>query len=196
MSPFGAPPFAPPFGTPFGMFPFAQPQQHHWDPRWPWPNVRAEGGPWSPWSWLTSSWPSLTSWWSWLMSLWPRPMPAIRNNNPAFESMLRSAMTAADFWYHCFETMAQMAYQARRAYQFFMENGGPLHGQYGPMGPPVPPGATPDASVDMNKLRESLKFMDPMQAAQVLHAVQMMQAMELMQRRQRSRANGATAVEW
>ena len=41
----------------------------------------------------------------------------------------------------------------------------------------------------MKKLEECLQSMDPMQAAQVLHAVRMMQAMEAAVQRRKSRAN-------
>jgi len=205
MWPFGMPPFVmPPFGMPpfatgpLSMDPSAYPSQYHWGARWPSPSFGADGAGahWWPWSWLTSWWHSLTAWWSWLMSFWPRPMPMVRNNNPGFESMLRSAVVMADFWYQWFQAMAQMAYQARQACQFFAEAGVVRDGPQSPTAGTAPPGEAPIGAVDLNKLRESLKSIDPMQAAQVMHAVQMMQAMDVMQRRQRSHPNATMPGIW
>jgi hypothetical protein len=46
----------------------------------------------------------------------------------------------------------------------------------------------------MKKLEECLQSMEPMQAAQVLHAVRMMQAMEAVVQKRRSRANEERAA--
>jgi hypothetical protein len=198
MSPPGAPYFVPPFGMgPFGMFSSAPPEPYQWHAGGPWPHFPAQGAspPWWLWSWITS-------WWSWLMSLWPGPRPMIRHADPGFDPMLRSAITAAEFWCHWFETMAEMARQARQACQLFTDAGMARPEQHGapataaPWAAARPDGTRPDDSVDLKQLRESLKSMDPRQAAQVLHAVQMVQAMDRMQQRQRSRPNGATAGIW
>ena len=47
-------------------------------------------------------------------------------------------------------------------------------------GPSRGPSEGPNGSIDMDKLKQCLQSMDPMQAARVMHAVQMMQAMEAM----------------
>jgi hypothetical protein len=94
--------------------------------------------------------------------------------------------------------MSQVAYQTHRVCEFFAENGGPSNGQYGPFAPSSErsPSEGPNGSVDMDKLKQCLQSMDPMQAARVVHAVQMMQAMEAILKRRRSQANEAEAAAW
>ena len=58
------------------------------------------------------------------------------------------------------------------------------------------PSEGPNGSIDMDKLKQCLQSMDPMQAARVMHAVQMMQAMEAMLKRRRSRAEEAEEAAW
>jgi hypothetical protein len=200
MPPFGMPPFGmPPFGMPpFGIHPFAAPAQSAGPQGWAWPAFRSDGlgTPWGPWSWLTSWWNALTAWWSWLISFGAGPMPTVRNLGPGPGSVLRGNIAMADFWYRWFEAMAQMAYQARQAYQLFLDNGGATHGPYSHAPPPARPTPRTDGSVDIDKLAELLSPLDPMEADQVLHAVQMLQAMDVLQRRRRSRANGRPVGEW
>jgi hypothetical protein len=112
--------------------------------------------------------------------------------------MLRLAMAQAEFWHHAFHTLALMAQQARKAYEPFADHAPGFSGPGNSGGAAAPGGAAeaPDGSVDMHKLRESLKSMDPIQAGQVLHAVQTMQAMDMMRRKRSSPQNGAARQEW
>ncbi len=103
-----------------------------------------------------------------------------------------------------FEAMSEVAYQTHRACEFFVQHGGSPNGQHGrfdfhePFNFRASRSAYegPNGSIDIDKLKECLESMDPMQAARVMHAVQMMQAMEAMLKRRRSRANQAEEAAW
>src|SRR5712691_3311224 len=114
------------------------------------------------------------------------------------ESRRRFGMMLAELWHDWFETMSQVAYQTHRACEFLAENGGPSSGQYGPFDSrhSRSPSEGPNGSIDMEKLKQCLQAMDPMQAARVMHAVQTMQAMEAMLKGRRSRANEAEGDAW
>jgi hypothetical protein len=114
------------------------------------------------------------------------------------DSGLRFGMMLAEVWHEWFAAMSEVAYHTHRACEFLAEHGGSLDRQFGAFG--FPPyrdrseGA--NASVDMDKLKQSLESLDPMQAARVLHAVQVMQTMEAMLKRRRSRAEEAEEAAW
>jgi hypothetical protein len=120
------------------------------------------------------------------------------------ESSLRFGMMLAELWHDWFEAMSEVAYQTHRACEFFVQNGGSPNGQYGRFNFREPfdfrssrsPSEGPNGSIDMDKLKQCLQSMDPMQAARVMHAVQTMQAMEAMLKRRRSRANQAEGAAW
>ena len=124
-----------------------------------------------------------------------RPHPS--SSDPA-ESNLRFGMMLAEFWHDWLEVMSQVAYQTHRACEFFVENGGPSNTQYGPFDsrPSRGPSEGRSGSIDMDKLKQCLQSMDPMQAARVMYAVQTMQAMEAMLKRRRSRANEPEGDAW
>jgi hypothetical protein len=113
-------------------------------------------------------------------------------------------MMLAELWHDWFEAMSEVAYQTHRACEFFVQHGGSPNGQHGRFDFREPfnfrasrsPYEGPNGSIDMDKLKECLESMDPMQAARVTHAVQMMQAMEAMLKRRRSRANQAEEAAW
>jgi len=112
---------------------------------------------------------------------------------------LRSRTRLAELlWREWFEMMSQVAYQTHRACEFFVQNGAPLNGRFGPSDFRVSHGPSEgsNGAIDLDKLKQCLQSMDPMQAAQVMHAVQMMQAMEDMLKRQRSRANEREGAAW
>ena len=114
------------------------------------------------------------------------------------ESNVRLGMMVAELWNDWFEAMSHVAYQTHRACEFLAENGGPPNGKYAPFdyGPSRGPAEEQNATVDMDKLRESLQALDPLQAARVVHAVQTMQAMEAMLKRQRARATEPEGDAW
>jgi hypothetical protein len=126
------------------------------------------------------------------------------------ESGIRFAMVFAELWHDWFEAMSEVAYQTHRACEFFVQNGGSLKERYDPFNSrepfnfrePFDSRASrgeydgPSGSIDIDKLKECLQSMDPMQAARVMHAVQMMQAMEAMLKKRRSRANQAEGAAW
>jgi hypothetical protein len=112
---------------------------------------------------------------------------------------LRSRTRLAELlWREWFEMISQVAYQTHRACEFFVQNGAPLNGRFGPSDFRVSHGPSEglNGAIDLDKLKQCLQSMDPMQAAQVMHAVQMMQAMEDMLKRQRSRANEPEEAAW
>jgi hypothetical protein len=117
------------------------------------------------------------------------------------ESNLRFSMMLAELWHDWFDSMSELAYRTHRACEFVSENGGRPNGRYGPFDfrPPRGPSEGLDGSIDMDRLKQCLQSMDPMQAARVMHAVQMMQAMEAMEtmvRRRRSRGSAAEEAAW
>jgi hypothetical protein len=114
------------------------------------------------------------------------------------DSSARFGMVLAELWHDWFETMSQVAYQTHRVCEFFVENGAPSSAQHGGFdwARSRNPSDRPHGSIDMDKLKECLQSMDPMQAARVMHAVQMMQAMETMLKRRRSRANEGEGAPW
>ena len=123
----------------------------------------------------------------------------IRQTSDTPESSLRFGMMLAELWHDWFEAMSQVAYQTHRACEFLAENGAPLNGRHGAFRFPFARAVHPkgsNGSIDMDKLKQCLQSMDPMQAAQVMHAVQMMQAMEAMLKRRRSRAEEAEGAAW
>jgi hypothetical protein len=124
--------------------------------------------------------------------------PRHPSSSDAPESGHRIGAMVAEIWQDWFEAMSEVAYQTHRACEFFIENGGPSSGRYGPFDFRSWRGAFEGSSgsIDIEKLKQCLQPMDPMQAAQVVHAVQMMQAMETMLKRQRSRAAEAGQTPW
>jgi flagellar motility protein MotE (MotC chaperone) len=48
----------------------------------------------------------------------------------------------------------------------------------------------------MDKLKDCLQSMDPMEAARIMHAVQMMQAMDSMLKRRKSRSDEEEGGAW
>jgi len=114
------------------------------------------------------------------------------------ESSLRFGIMFAELWHDWFEAMSELAYRTHRACEFVAESGGPPNGRYRPFdfGPLHGPSEGLDNSVDMDRLKQCLQSMDPMQAARVMHAVQIMQAMEGMARRRRSRARAGEGAAW
>ncbi|HMF20525.1 MAG TPA: hypothetical protein VKG24_00135 [Pseudolabrys sp.] len=117
------------------------------------------------------------------------------------ESGIRFAMMLAELWHDWFEAMSEVAYQTHRACEFFAQHGDGQHGRFNFHEPfdfraARSPYEGPNGSIEMDKLKECLQSMDPMQAARVMHAVQMMQAMEAMLKRRRSRMNQAEGAAW
>jgi hypothetical protein len=106
------------------------------------------------------------------------------------ESAHRVGIMLAELWHEWFGAMSQVAYQTHRACEFMAANGGPPIGGVGPFD--FLSGRSPfeghRGPVDMEKLKECLRPLEPTQAARVIHAVQMMQAMEVMLSKRRSRA--------
>ena len=114
------------------------------------------------------------------------------------ESRLRLGMMVTELWHDWFEVMSQVAYQTHRACEFLAENGAPSTAQYGPfdLRSPGSPAGGMNGSIDLEKLKQCLQSMDPMQAARVMHAVRMMEAMDAMLKRQRSRADETEGAAW
>jgi hypothetical protein len=119
-----------------------------------------------------------------------------RPNFDAHEPRFRTMLT--EVWQDWFEALSEVAYQTHRACEFFAENNGPSSGRFGPFDFRFTrgPSAGPNGSVDMEKLKECLQSMEPIQAAQVMHAVQMMQAVEAMLKKQRARADETEGTAW
>ena len=131
-----------------------------------------------------------------MFSDYAQPHPS---NSDTPESKLRFGMMLAELWHDWFEAMSHVAYQTHRACDFLAENGGPANGPFGPFDfrASHSPSEGSNGSVDMDKLKQCLHAMDPMQAAQVMHAVQTMQAMEAMLKRSkiaRERGRGGSLV--
>ncbi|SRR6266568_2829539 len=114
------------------------------------------------------------------------------------EAGLRFGMMLAEIWHDWFEAMSEVAYQTHKACEVFIDNGGPSYRRYGPFDfrSSANPFEDPNGSIDMDKLKECLRALDPIQAARVMHAVQMIQAMESMLRRRRSRTNEPQENAW
>jgi hypothetical protein len=125
---------------------------------------------------------------------WP-PHPS--SSDPR-ESRQRFGAMFAELWQDWFETMSDVAYQTHRACEFLAKNGAPPNEQFGPFysGPSGSPYESSDDPIDMDKLKECLQPLDPMQAARVIYAVQTMQAMEALLKRRRSRANESKGTDW
>jgi hypothetical protein len=124
--------------------------------------------------------------------------PPPHSSSDTRESRLRFGMMLAELWHDWFETMSQVAYQTHKACEFFAESGGSAKGPFEGFDPRIwrTSADGSDGSIDMEKLKQCLTAMDPMQAARVVHAVQMMQAMETMLKRKRSRAGEADGAPW
>ena len=117
------------------------------------------------------------------------------------ESGIRFAMMLSELWHDWFEAMSEVAYQTHRACELFVQHGDGQHGRFNfrelfDFRASRSPYEGPNGSIDVDKLKECLQSMDPMQAARVMHAVQMMQAMEAMLKRRRSRMNQAEETAW
>jgi hypothetical protein len=119
------------------------------------------------------------------------------SNSDMLEPRLRFGVLG-ELWHDWFETLSQVAYQTHRACEFLAENGAVSNGRFGPFDFRSwrHPSGPLNGSIDMDKLRQCLQSMDPIQAARVMHAVQMMQAMEAMLTGRRSRANEAEGPAW
>jgi len=114
------------------------------------------------------------------------------------DSRMHFRTLLGEFWHDWLETVSDVAYQTHKACEFFAENGGASGGRSGPFEFRSPRGSPerPDGPIDMDKLRDCLQSMDPMQAMRVIHAVQMMQAVESMVRGRRPRTRETEASPW
>ena len=102
----------------------------------------------------------------------------------------RLRLVLAELWHDWLEAISEVSYQTHRAAESLAESSdssNPRHYPFASHWSGQTEGA--NGSIDMKKLEECLQSMDPMQAAQVLHAVRMMQAMEAAVQRRKSRAN-------
>jgi hypothetical protein len=113
------------------------------------------------------------------------------SSSDTHDSSARVDMVLAEFWHDWFEVLSQVAYETHRACEFLAENGG--RSSRGPSGGPS---EGLNGSIDMDKLKDCLRPMEPVQATQVMHAVRMMQAMEAMLKRQRSRTGEVEEAAW
>jgi hypothetical protein len=190
---FGFPPFGAAPGSaypgmmPFGFQPFPDPSPQAADPmRAAYPYAMMPGL-WNTFRWL---WSYITSWWMWIFSGLPRGVPLPQNGNPPVDAILRMATAQADLMYQMLLKAAEVADHTRKACQAFAEQGGMAYAPFGWNAAFATPGSSatahPGAPVDMEKLRQSLQTMDPVQAAQVMHAVQVVQAMDDARRRQQA----------
>ena len=120
------------------------------------------------------------------------------SSSESSKSNLGLRMMVAEFLHDWFEIMSQVAYQTHRACEFFVANESPLSRHQGRFGPRSWNGlfGESSSSIDMEKLKECLRPMEPTQAAQVVHAVQTMHAMEAMLRRYRSRVDETEGAAW
>jgi len=109
------------------------------------------------------------------------------SSSDTHDSSARVDMVLAEFWHDWFEVLSQVAYETHRACEFLAENGG--RSSRGPS-------EGLNVSIDMDKLKDCLRPMEPVQATQVMHAVRMMQAMEAMLKRQRSRTGEVEEAAW
>jgi hypothetical protein len=103
-----------------------------------------------------------------------------------------------EVWHDWFETLSQVAYQTHRACEFLAENGGPSNARFGLFdfaSSRGPPGGL-NGAIDIDKLKQCLQSMDPMQAAQIMHAVQTMHTMEAMLKKQKSPAKEPEGAAW
>nr|UXE44361.1 hypothetical protein Hi04_10k_c209_00023 [uncultured bacterium] len=197
--PFPPPPYFgfPPFGTapgsvypgmmPFGFQPFPDPSAQAADPtRAAYPYATMPG----LWNMFRGLWSYMTSWWMWIFSGVPRGVPLPQNGSPSVDAMLRMATAQADLMHQMLLKAAEVADHTRKACQAFAEQGGMAYAPFGSNAAFATPGssatARPGAPVDMDKLRQSLQTMDPVQAAQVIHAVQVVQVMDDARRRQQA----------
>jgi hypothetical protein len=114
------------------------------------------------------------------------------------DSELRLGRMLAELLHDWFEVMSHVAYETHRACEFFAQNGGPARGQYGSFAARARhrPSEEPNRSIDMDKLKECLRSMDPEQAVQIMHAVQAMQTMEAMLKKYRSQTNDSEQAPW
>jgi len=114
------------------------------------------------------------------------------------ESRLRFGMMFAELWYDWLETMSEVAYRTHKVCESFIEDGAPATSQYGPFEPPrwSDPPESLNGEIDIDRLKDCLKAMEPREAARVIHAVQMMQAMETMLKRRRSGPNEGERSAW
>jgi hypothetical protein len=127
-----------------------------------------------------------------------RPHPSDSEDSDAPEFKHRLGTVFVELWHDWFEALSEVAYQTHRAWDFLAENDGPLNSRRGFFGSRFSRGPFEgmNGSIDMDKLKECLQSMDPMEAARVMHAVQLVQAMEAMLRRRRSRAKGDDGAPW
>ena len=127
-----------------------------------------------------------------------RPHPSDFEDSDAPEFKRRMGTMFGELWHDWFEALSEVAYQTHRACEFLAENGGPLHSRHGFFDSRFPGGPFEgmNGSIDMDKLRQSLQSMDPMEAARVMHAVQLVQAMESMLKRRRSRTKEDDGAHW
>jgi hypothetical protein len=117
------------------------------------------------------------------------------NPSDTHESGPRFRLVLAELWHDWLEAISEVSYQTHRAAEFLAESSDPSNPRHNPFASHWT-GQTEGASgsIDMKKLEECLQSMEPMQAAQVLHAVRMMQAMEAVVQRRSSRANEERAA--
>ena len=137
---------------------------------------------------LRGLWSNVASWWTWMFSGIPRAAPVAQNTAFPFDATMRMAMTQAESMHQMLLKMAEFFIQICKAHQAFAEQGWTMYAPSGstaaPPTPASPSTARPGAPVDVEQLKQLLQTMDPIQAAQVLHAVQLVQAMDYVHRRQ------------
>jgi hypothetical protein len=128
----------------------------------------------------------------------PHGAPGYPPGAASFEAMRQFFMSRAEFWSHTLQMMshavadaARVAAEAGRACAMMGAQGENFFAP--PGGPYAPP---PPADIDVDKLREGLKGMDPEQSARVLYAVQMMQAMDAMRKSSASDSTGKAKDAW
>jgi hypothetical protein len=124
-----------------------------------------------------------------------RPFPSDFDGS---ESGLRLGMMVAELWNDWFEAISEVAYQTHRACEFFIENGDPLNDRFERFDfrRSHRPFEGLNGAIDIEKLKQCLQTMEPMQAARVIHAVQMMQALEAMLKRRRARSSETEDTPW
>jgi hypothetical protein len=110
----------------------------------------------------------------------------------------RDRSMLAEFWQEWFETMSDLTYEAHRVCEYLARNGAQSNISLGSFDFRAAAGAikSPSDPIDVDKLRQCLQSLDPMQAARVVYAVQAMQAMETMFSKRRSPTKESDKPDW
>ena len=113
-------------------------------------------------------------------------------------SRLRFGMMLAEVWHDWFAALSEVAYQTHRACEFLAENGESLNRKFDPFDFRPGRGRSEESSdsIDMDRLKECLQSLDPMDAARVFHAVQVMQIMEGLRKKRKSRGDEEEEATW